>query len=138
VFQCEQQDHGLGKALDNQLIELARPALERGEKVSIDLPVRNINRTVGAMLSGRVAERYGHSGLPDGTIHIQLKGTAGQAFGAFLAHGVSLDLTGEGQRLRRQGPVGRPDRRSSERWFSWREPQQHHRRQHRPLRRDRG
>ncbi|MEF8705721.1 MAG: glutamate synthase-related protein, partial [Candidatus Accumulibacter sp. UW27] len=95
VFQCEQQDHGLAKALDNQLIELARPALERGERVSIDLPVRNINRTVGAMLSGRIAERYGHAGLPDGTVNILLKGTAGQTFGAFLARGVTIDLVGE-------------------------------------------
>jgi len=95
VFQCEFQDHGLVRALDNQLIELAEPALERGEKVNIDLPVRNINRTVGAMLSGRVAGRYGHAGLPEGTINIHLAGTAGQAFGAFLARGVTLDLVGE-------------------------------------------
>ncbi|HCZ15416.1 MAG TPA: glutamate synthase subunit alpha, partial [Candidatus Accumulibacter sp.] len=95
VFQCQTQDHGLDKALDQQLIELARPALESGEKVHIELPVRNINRTVGAMLSGRLAERYGHAGLPDGTIEIRLTGTAGQSFGAFLARGVSLDLVGE-------------------------------------------
>jgi glutamate synthase (NADPH/NADH) large chain len=81
--------------LDNQLITLAAPALERSEKVSIELPVRNINRTVGAMLSGRVAERYGHAGLADDTIGIRLNGTAGQAFGAFLARGVTLDLVGE-------------------------------------------
>ncbi len=92
----EGQDHGLEKALDNQLIELAKPALESGEKVRIDLPVRNINRTVGAMLSGRVAEKYGHAGLPDDTIHVKLTGTAGQSFGAFLARGVTLELVGEG------------------------------------------
>jgi glutamate synthase (NADPH/NADH) large chain len=96
VFHQQEQDHGLAKALDNELIALARPALERGEKVGIDLPVRNLNRTVGAMLSGRLAERYGHAGLPDGTIEIRLKGTAGQSFGAFLARGVTLDLVGEG------------------------------------------
>ncbi|WP_313951693.1 glutamate synthase large subunit [Accumulibacter sp.] len=96
VFHQQEQDHGLAKALDNELIALARPALERGEKVSIDLPVRNINRTVGTMLSGRVAERYGHAGLPDGTIDVHLTGTAGQSFGAFLARGVTLDLVGEG------------------------------------------
>ncbi len=61
------------------------------------------------MLSGEVARRYGHDGLPDDTIHIQFKGTAGQSFGAFLARGVTLDLVGDGQRLRRQGPLGRPD-----------------------------
>jgi glutamate synthase (NADPH) large chain len=96
VLHCETQDHGLVKALDNQLIELAKPALDRGEKVSIELPVRNINRTVGAMLSGRVAEKYGHAGLPDDTIHIRLNGTAGQSFGALLARGVTIDLVGEG------------------------------------------
>ena len=92
----EVQDHGLVKALDNELIALAAPALERGEKVAIDLPVRNINRTVGAMLSGRVAMRYGHAGLPDSTIRIKLTGTAGQSFGAFLARGITLELVGEG------------------------------------------
>jgi glutamate synthase (NADPH/NADH) large chain len=96
VLHCETQDHGLGKALDNQLIELARAALERGEKVNIELPVRNINRTVGAMLSGRVASKYGHAGLPDDTISIRLNGTAGQSFGALLARGVTIDLVGEG------------------------------------------
>ena len=96
VFHQQEQDHGLAKALDNELIALARPALERGEKVGIDLPVRNLNRSVGAMLSGRLAERYGHAGLPDGTIEIRLTGTAGQSFGAFLARGVTLDLVGEG------------------------------------------
>jgi glutamate synthase (NADPH/NADH) large chain len=93
---AETQDHGLDKALDNQLIALARPALEKGEKVNIDLPVRNINRTVGAMLAGQVAARYGHAGLPSDTIHIRLNGTAGQSFGAFLARGMTLELVGEG------------------------------------------
>ena len=62
----------------------------------IERPIRNVNRTAGAMLSGRVAERYGHAGLPDGTITLKLTGVAGQSLGAFLAHGVTLDLTGEG------------------------------------------
>jgi len=96
VYNCEEQDHGLDKALDNKLIEQARPALERGEAVKIETPVQNTNRTVGAMLSGRVAERYGHEGLPDDTIHVKLKGVAGQSFGAWVAHGVTLELEGEG------------------------------------------
>jgi glutamate synthase (NADPH/NADH) large chain len=96
VLHCETQDHGLSKALDNQLIELAKPALDKGEKVNIELSVRNINRTVGAMLSGRVAAKYGHAGLPDDTIHVTLNGTAGQSFGALLARGVTIDLVGEG------------------------------------------
>ncbi|MBC3936428.1 glutamate synthase subunit alpha [Undibacterium sp. CY7W] len=90
------QDHGLDKALDNKLIAQARLALDTGEKVSFIQPIKNLNRTVGAMLSGEVAKRYGHAGLPDDTIHVQLQGTAGQSAGAFLAHGVTLDLVGEG------------------------------------------
>jgi len=94
-YRCEEQSHGLEKALDNRLIELARPALERGEKVTIETPIRNINRTVGTMLSGRIAKRYGHEGLPDETIHVRFAGSAGQSFGAFLARGVWLDLIGD-------------------------------------------
>ena len=90
------QDHGLDKALDHKLIAQAKPAIERGEKVSFISPIKNVNRTAGAMLSGEVAKKYGHEGLPDDTIHIQLQGTAGQSFGAFLAHGVTFDLVGEG------------------------------------------
>ncbi len=93
--QVEEQDHGLEKALDHKLIAQAKAALEKGEKVSFILPVRNVNRTVGTMLSGIVAKKYGHEGLPDDTIHIQLLGTAGQSVGAFLAHGITLDLVGE-------------------------------------------
>ncbi|MBI1732305.1 MAG: glutamate synthase subunit alpha [Gammaproteobacteria bacterium] len=92
---CAQQDHGLGRALDNRLIELSAPALERREKVTIDVPIRNVNRTVGTMLSWHVAKRYGHDGLPDNTIHVRLRGSAGQSFGAFLARGITLDLVGD-------------------------------------------
>ncbi|MEK7876459.1 MAG: glutamate synthase-related protein, partial [Pseudomonadota bacterium] len=94
-FNSEKQEHGLEKALDNRLIELARPALERREKVTIETPIRNINRTVGTMLSWEIAKRYGHEGLPDDTIHIRFAGSAGQSFGAFLAKGVTLDLIGD-------------------------------------------
>src|SRR5476649_2804888 len=90
------QDHGLDKALDHTLIEKAKAAIEKGEHVSFIQPVRNVNRTVGAMLSGLIARKYGHDGLPDDSIHIQLKGTAGQSFGAFLAKGITLDLVGDG------------------------------------------
>jgi glutamate synthase (NADPH/NADH) large chain len=95
TYNCEKQDHGLDKALDNKLIELAKPALESGKPVQIEMPVRNVNRTVGAMLSGEVAKRYGHAGLPDDTIHIAMTGTAGQSFGAWVAKGVTLDLVGD-------------------------------------------
>jgi glutamate synthase (NADPH/NADH) large chain len=94
-YHCEQQDHGLEKALDHRLIELGRPALERGEKVTIEMPIRNINRTVGTLLSYEIARRYGHDGLPDDTIHARFAGSAGQSFGAFLAKGIWLDLIGD-------------------------------------------
>jgi glutamate synthase domain-containing protein 3 len=92
---CETQDHNLKHALDHTLIKAAQPALERGERVVISTPVKNANRTVGTMLSHEVARRYGHAGLPDDTIHIQMSGTVGQSFGAFLARGITIDLTGE-------------------------------------------
>ncbi len=94
-YHSETQDHGLDKALDQRLIELAQPALQRREAVSIEMPIRNINRTVGTMLSHEVAKRYGHEGLPDNTIHVRFAGSAGQSFGAFLARGVTLDLIGD-------------------------------------------
>jgi glutamate synthase domain-containing protein 3 len=94
-FHVENQDHGLDRALDHRLIELAGPALDRGEKVSIEMPVRNINRSVGTMLSGEVAKRFGHAGLPEDSIHVRFGGTAGQSFGAFLARGVTLDVIGD-------------------------------------------
>ncbi len=93
--QVHEQNHNLEKALDHELIARSKPALERGEHVSFIIPVRNRNRSVGAMLSGEVARLYGHEGLPEDTIHIQLNGSAGQSFGAFLAHGITLDLVGE-------------------------------------------
>ncbi len=92
---CEEQDHGLSGALDHSLLAKALPALEHGEKVSIEMPIRNLNRTFGTMLSHAVVSRYGHAGLPDDTIRITLRGSAGQSFGAFLAHGITLDLIGE-------------------------------------------
>jgi glutamate synthase (NADPH/NADH) large chain len=96
IHHCEQQDHGLANALDHRLIAEARPALERGEQVTINSPIRNENRTVGTLLSHEVVKRFGHAGLADGTITVNLTGTAGQSFGAFLAHGITLDLVGEG------------------------------------------
>ena len=95
IRQCEDQDHKLGGVLDNELIALAEPALTQGQPVRIERTVTNVDRTVGAMLSGQVAKRYGHAGLAEDTIAITLTGTAGQSFGAFLAHGVSLELIGE-------------------------------------------
>ena len=95
IYQCLDQDHGLESALDHRLIAQAAPAIEYGQPVEIDLPIRNSNRTVGAMLSGRVAKNYGEEGLPSGTIKIKLAGSAGQSFGAFLAKGVDMRLSGD-------------------------------------------
>ena len=95
IRHCEAQDHGLAKALDHSLIAQSMPALEHKRPVQFEAAIRNVNRTVGAMLSGEVAKRYGHIGLPDDTIHIKLTGTAGQSFGAWLAHGVTMELEGD-------------------------------------------
>ncbi|HSD09923.1 MAG TPA: glutamate synthase-related protein, partial [Candidatus Binatia bacterium] len=91
----EAQDHGLDKALDNQLIELARPALERREPVAIEIPIRNVNRTVGTMLSAEISRRCGAEGLPPDTVQLRFAGSAGQSFGAFLAPGISVRLEGD-------------------------------------------
>ncbi|MBV9044439.1 MAG: glutamate synthase large subunit [Alphaproteobacteria bacterium] len=95
IYQVEQQNHNLHTALDHDLIKAAQPAIESGQPVRIERSIRNVDRTVGAMLSGQVARRHGHAGLPEDTISIQFKGNAGQSFGAFLARGVSLELTGD-------------------------------------------
>ena len=123
--------------MDNELIELAQPALQRGEPVRIEREIRNVHRTVGAMLSGEVAKRYGHAGLPEDTIQISLRGNAGGSFGAFLARGVTLELTGDandyvgkglsGGRVVVRQPAGGKARADRE----------HHHRQHRAVRRDR-
>lgn len=91
----ESQDHGLEGILDNQLVAQCQPALERGEPVSLELPIRNVNRTTGTVLSSHVAKRYGTAGLPADTIQIKFTGSAGQSFGAFLSRGITLRLEGE-------------------------------------------
>jgi len=96
AIRCVQpQDHGLEKALDNQLIELAKDALEHKRPVEIRLPIRNVNRTVCTMLSAEISRRWGIDGLPPGTIKIYFKGSAGQSFCAFLANGISVTLEGD-------------------------------------------
>ncbi len=89
------QDHGLDQALDYKLIDHAREALDNGTPIEIKLPIRNVHRTVGAMLSGEVARKYGSDGLADDTIRFEFTGSAGQSFGAFLARGVTLTLEGD-------------------------------------------
>ncbi len=91
----EKQNHSLEEALDHRLINEAEPALVNQVPVAFDVPIRNIHRVVGAMLSGEVARRYGHAGLADDTIRIRARGTAGNSFGAFLARGITLELEGQ-------------------------------------------
>jgi len=93
---CTQaQDHGLHQSLDYRLIDYAREALESRQPMHLKLPIRNVHRSVGTMLSGEVARRYGNAGLPEDTIKFDFQGSAGQSFGAFLAHGVTLELEGD-------------------------------------------
>jgi glutamate synthase domain-containing protein 2/glutamate synthase domain-containing protein 1/glutamate synthase domain-containing protein 3 len=89
------QDHGLNTALDHALIAQAKPALESKTPVTGNFAIRNVHRTVGAMLGGEIARRYGSEGLPDGTIHFKFHGSAGQSFGAFVPSGVTLELEGD-------------------------------------------
>jgi glutamate synthase (NADPH/NADH) large chain len=118
LHQTATQDHGLVKALDNELIELSRDALDNGEPVRAQLGIRNVNRTVGTMLGHEVSRRYKGEGLPDGTIDITFTGSAGQSFGAFLPHGVTLRLEGDANDYLAKGLSGgrvvvRPDRTAS-------------------------
>jgi glutamate synthase (NADPH/NADH) large chain len=89
------QDHGLAQALDHDLIELCRPALDEGMPVALELQIRNVNRTVGTMLGSEITRRYGAAGLPDGTIRIRLDGSGGQSFGAFMPRGIEISLYGD-------------------------------------------
>jgi glutamate synthase (NADPH/NADH) large chain len=118
VFNSEKQNHPIAHVLDRKLIDCAKPALEAGRPVKLELPIASSDRSTGAMLSGRVAKAYGHAGLPEDTIWIALKGTAGQSFGAWLAKGVTLDLAGEANDYVGKGLSGgkiivRPPERSS-------------------------
>ena len=131
------QDHGLDAALDNTLIALATDALTDGTPVRLELPVRNVNRTVGTMLGAEVTRRHGGAGLPDGTIDITFTGSAGQSFGAFLPRGVTLRLEGDGNDYVGKGLSGGRDRRAAGPVGDLRRRGQRHRRQHAALRRDR-
>jgi glutamate synthase (NADPH/NADH) large chain len=95
LYNCETQDHKIHDIIDRKLIAQSKDALERGTPVRLSFPIRNVDRTVGAMLSGAIAKRYGHEGLPHDTIVATFTGTAGQSFGAFLARGVSFELNGD-------------------------------------------
>ncbi len=96
IHHCEKQDHGLEKALDHTLISKSKSAIEEAKPVSVSLPIKNTHRTVGTMLSGKIAKKYGHLGLPEDTIHLKFKGSAGQSLGAFLARGISIEVEGGG------------------------------------------
>ena len=112
------QDHGLANALDNKLIELAKAALERGERVNIDLPVRNVNRTVGTMLGAEITRKFKGEGLPDDTINVVLHGSAGQSLGAFIPKGLTIRLYGDSNDYVGKGISGgriilRPDEKAN-------------------------
>ncbi|MEC9308987.1 MAG: glutamate synthase large subunit [Chloroflexota bacterium] len=94
-YNCTEQDHGLHLALDQKLISKSAAAINNGKTVKIDLPIENSNRTVGAMLSGKISKIYGEDGLPEDTINIKFEGSAGQSFGAFLAKGITMCLEGD-------------------------------------------
>ena len=115
LHRTTEQDHGLAKALDHTLIELSADALQRGEPVRIDLPVRNVNRTVGTMLGHELTKAWGEAGLPQDTIDVTLTGSAGQSFGAFLPRGITMRLFGDSNDYLGKGLSGgrivvRPDR----------------------------
>jgi glutamate synthase domain-containing protein 3 len=95
VYCTTSQDHALDKALDNELIKDCKRALEKGDEVRLEMPIRNINRTVGTMLSHEIAKRWGEESLPDGTIHLRFNGSAGQSLGAWLVKGVTIELEGD-------------------------------------------
>ena len=138
IHHSEKQNHGLESALDHDLIAAARPAIESGQPVRLERTVRNVDRTVGAMLSGEVARRHGHAGLPEDTISVKFTGTAGQSFGAFLARGVSLELTGDANDYVGKGlSGGRIVVQASRPALEPRSDREHHRRQHGALRRHR-
>ena len=112
------QDHGLSGALDNKLIELAAPALTNGENVNIEMPIKNVNRTVGTMLGSEITRAFGGAGLPADTINISLHGTAGNSFGAFIPKGLTLRLYGDANDYVGKGLSGgrvivRPDEKAS-------------------------
>jgi glutamate synthase (NADPH/NADH) large chain len=113
-----QQDHGLTAALDNQLISLAKPALEGQKTLRLEMPIRNVNRTVGTMLGSEITRKYGGSGLPANTIDITFHGSAGQSFGAFIPSGLTLRLYGDSNDYVAKGLSGgrviiRPDERAT-------------------------
>jgi glutamate synthase domain-containing protein 3 len=95
VFKSQAQDHGIASAFDQQLLTLCRPALEHKIPVELTLSVRNIHRTVGAMLAGELTRRHGPLGLPEGTIKVHFEGTAGQSFGCFMVNGMDFVLSGD-------------------------------------------
>src|SRR4029078_3353539 len=95
IYKCEEQDHKIKDILDRKLITEAQAALDRGAPVRLQAVIRNTDRACGGMLSGEVAKRFGHEGLPDDTIHVRFTGTAGQSFGAWLARGITFELDRE-------------------------------------------
>jgi len=106
LYRTRAQDHGLDRALDQQLLLLATPAIEDAKPVRIELPIRNTNRTVGTLLGHAVTRKWGGEGLPDETIEVHFRGSAGQSFGAFVPHGITLRLEGDANDYTAKGLSG--------------------------------
>ena len=137
LHQSVPQDHGLDEALDQELIRLAQPAILDAQSVTIDMPIRNIDRTVGTLLGHEVTKRWKGEGLPDGTIDVSFRGSAGQSFGAFVPRGHHAAARRRRQRLPRQGLVRRAHHRPSAGDVAVRRRGSDHRRQRDRVRRDR-
>ena len=131
------QDHGLDEALDQTFIEFAQPAINDAHHVTIDLPIRNVNRTVGTLLGHEVTKRWGGEGLPDGTIDITLTGSAGQSFGAFVPAGIQMRLVGDANDYLGKGLSGGRLIVQPHPFAPFVAEEQRHRRQRHRLRRDR-
>lgn len=130
------QNHELDKALDNKLIELAQPALDKKEPVHIEMPIRNVYRTLGTMLGYEITKRYGEEGLPDDTIGMTFHGAGGQSIGAFIPRGETIRVYGEVNDYAGKGPVRRPHGGPSRGRHHLRSARERDRRQCHRLRRD--
>ena len=137
VYHCERQDHKLEKVLDRELIKLAKPALDKKKAVKHELTISNRDRAAGAMLSGEIAKRFGHTGLPEDTHLVHAEGHGRAELRRLARPGRDARSRRRGQRLRRQGPVGRPHHRAARSDLRHRARGEHHRRQHRHVRRHR-
>ncbi len=138
IRHCEAQEHGLDRVIDVELLELAKPALENGEKIELHLPIRNTDRTVGTILGSELSLRHGEAGLPEDSIAIHFTGSAGQSFGAFVPRGMTLWVHGETNDYCGKGLSGGKIVVRVPEGAGYRAGREHHHRQRRALRRHAG